>query len=185
MPKYEGPTYSLYMGIDPGKSGGIATVAARGKLQGLYKMPSSDRELWELLESYRDWIAEAALELVSGYIGREQPGSAMFTFGVSYGALRMGLVAASIPFVTVAPRTWQKALGVTPRARGEKGPVVLTRGKRKGQTVVKETGGETKDKFKKRLFELAKSMFPHDDVTRETADALLIAEYLRRMAVGY
>jgi Holliday junction resolvasome RuvABC endonuclease subunit len=87
--------------------------------------------------------------------------SSTFKFGVGYGGLRMALIAASIPFEEVTPRTWQKALGVVVRKKTE-----------------------TKTQFKNRLKAKAQQLFPRESITLKTADALLIAEYCRRKQLG-
>jgi hypothetical protein len=103
----------------------------------------------------------AVIEKVGGYIGKPQPGSAMFKFGMSYGGLRMALIAAGISFLEVTPQQWQKTLGVSTKKKNE-----------------------TKGKFKNRLKALAQQIFPSVKVTLATADALLLAEYARRLRSG-
>jgi crossover junction endodeoxyribonuclease RuvC len=76
-----------------------------------------------------------------------------FTFGKGYGALLMALTAAGIPFETVTPQRWQKALGCL--SKGDKNVT-----KRKAQ-----------------------QLWPHITWTHNTADAALIAEYGRRLRV--
>jgi hypothetical protein len=145
---------SIYLGIDPGASGGLA--ASNGGLWSITPMPATERDIW-------NWIVDchalrAVIEKVGGYIaGNPSPGSAMFKFGLSYGGLRMALIAASIPFDEVTPQRWQKTLGISPR----------------GKT-------ESKSQFKNRLKGKAQQLFPQVNVTLATADAVLLAEYCRR-----
>ena len=77
--------------------------------------------------------------------------SSTFKFGVGYGGLLMALVAARIPFTSVRPQKWQAAMGC------------LTHGDK----------NITKRK--------AQELFPNIKVTHAIADALLIAEYGRRI----
>jgi crossover junction endodeoxyribonuclease RuvC len=74
-----------------------------------------------------------------------------FTFGQGYGRLEMALTAAEIPFERVRPQVWQKSMGCL--TKGDKNV-----SKRKAQ-----------------------EMFPQLKITHATADALLIAEYGRRL----
>lgn len=74
-----------------------------------------------------------------------------FTFGRGFGGLRMALVAAGIAFEEVSPSVWQRYLRC------------LTRGDK----------NVTKRK--------AQELFPMLKITHAIADALLIAEYARRM----
>lgn len=77
-----------------------------------------------------------------------------FTFGRSYGKLEMALVALEIPFDYVRPQKWQQAMGCL-------------------------SGGD-KNVTKRR----AQQLFPHLTITHAIADALLLAEYCRRLESG-
>ena len=172
MPLVPSESQAIYVGIDPGSSGGLAALHNRPSC---VSMPDTDRDLWDWISQTADSLTPvfAVIEKVSGWTGGNKnksgapyahegaPGSAMFKFGTSYGGLRMALVAAGIPFEEVVPRTWQKALGITPRAKTE-----------------------SKGQFKNRLKAKAQQLFPSEKVTLATADALLIAEYCRRKQEG-
>ena len=165
MPRVNYPT-PMYLGIDPGASGGIAIVSGKESLT--LPMPETENDLWEWFNCRRPTVHTprvfACIEQVGGHVGGEgQPGSAMFKFGMGYGGLRMALVAAGIPFEAVTPQRWQKAMGVTPRDHKRK---------------------ETKTSFKNRLKARAQQLFPSQKITLATADALLIAEYCRRFREG-
>lgn len=140
-----------YIGIDPGKSGGIAWIHD-GK-PCAEKMPETLLDLWELIEHAGKvhWLNRpqvvAVLEQVSAMPG--QGVTSCFTFGNGFGHLEMALTAASIPFVRVRPQKWQKAMGC------------MTKG--------------DKNVSKRR----AQELFPSMKITHATADALLMAEYAR------
>ena len=74
-----------------------------------------------------------------------------FTFGNGFGHLEMALTACGIAFERIRPQAWQKALGC------------MTKG--------------DKNVSKRR----AQELFPTLKITHSTADALLIAEYGRRI----
>jgi len=159
---------AIYVGIDPGASGGLAAISNFDSQ--VLSMPESERDIWNWFyqDRYfwqsRDVEIFAVVEQVGGYVPREgsgQPGSAMFKFGCSYGGLRMALTAAQIPFEAVIPRTWQKALGIA------------SKGKQESRT-----------QFKGRLKAKAQQLFPNVKITLATADALLLAEYCRRKRTG-
>lgn len=148
----------IYLGIDPGASGGIAVLTndhAR-----CFPMPGTARDLWELLKP-DGGIGFAAIEKVGGYVGEKQPGSRMFEFGRNYGECLMALAAAGIPHEEVPPRRWQQALRIAPRKKDE-----------------------SKTLWKNRLKARAQQLFPSVKVTLAVADALLIAEYCRRFREG-
>lgn len=165
MPRVVEPSNNdIYLGIDPGMGGGMAWL---GLLTQAIPMPDTERDIWTQISylgangGIQPTADFAVIEKVSGYIGQAQPGSAMFKFGQSYGSLRMALIAANIPFEEVTPQKWQKGLGIVPRKRDE-----------------------SKGSWKNRLKARAQQLFPSAKVTLQTADALLIAEYCRRMRQG-
>lgn len=151
-----------YIGIDPGKAGGIACVTASSGAVAV-KMPESDRDILDLL---RRWVADedgscfAMLEKV--HSSPQMGVASAFTFGQGWGRLRMALAAAWIPFDLVSPQAWQKALGC--RTGGNIGAKVAA------------DKGITKRR--------AQELFPHLTVTHAIADALLLAEYCRRVKTG-
>lgn len=171
-------------------------IEQRGRMEiiSLHRMPPTETDLWVLVSSSADVLevdtlggAFAVIEQVSGYIGNSQPGSAMFKFGQSYGTLRMALTAAYIPFDEVRPATWQKAMGVAPRKklkakRGTKEKLAEFLNSDKSDDPTR--GAESKRQFKTRLKQKAQQLFPGTVVTLETADALLLAEYCRRLKTG-
>ena len=150
---------TTFIGIDPGKSGGIAwiTDAAVPVIQAI-AMPATERDISDALLRISD-NAIAVIEDVHSFPG--QGVKSMFTFGRGYGLLRGILTAHRIQFSEVRPRDWQKAVGITPRYKDE-----------------------TKPQFKMRLKQRAQQLCPSVDVTLSTADALLIARYAQMMANG-
>ncbi len=80
--------------------------------------------------------------------------SSTFTFGKNYGFLRGCLISHGCSFDEITPQTWQKSLGCL--SKGDKN---ITKAK-------------------------ASQIFPLQKVTHAIADALLIAEYLRRRELG-
>ena len=157
-----GSTQKVYMGIDPGASGGIAVLIGRDAI--CKAMPETERDVWEWLGGYgvsAQCDACAVIEKVSGYIGKQQPGSAMFKFGYSAGMLQAFLIAADIPYEAVTPQAWQKALGIPKKGKDE-----------------------SKGQWKNRLKSFAQKLHPKVKVTLAVADALLIATYCQRKAEG-
>lgn len=152
----------IVLGIDPGASGGIAwhdrgdSPCATQTMHG-EKMPATERDVAQFL-------AECAAEKSFAYIEKvhsmpSQGVSSTFKFGQNYGFLRGCLVSLQIPFDEVTPQKWQKEFGlVFPKKLG-----------------LSPTEKKNKHKAK------AQQLFPHLKVTHATADALLIAEYGRRL----
>ena len=99
----------LYIGIDPGLSGGVAFIPKSGE-PWAHKMPETDRDLIDLLrDSTRDMEARAMLELV--HSSPQMGVKSAFTFGEGFGRLQMALTALGVPYERVRPAVWQKAMG--------------------------------------------------------------------------
>ncbi len=170
----EGNGRPTYMGIDPGASGCIIALTERGAVWHIVDMMDNYSDLWYEIDGLTSQSCHAVIEEVSGYVGKEQPGSAMFKFGQNYGALLMALTAARISHESVRPQTWQKAMGIPPRKKAV----------RKSPDGEPEGEKETKGQFKRRLKAKAQQLFPKTKVTLTNCDALLLAEYCRRMHLG-
>lgn len=142
----------VFVGIDPGKSGGIAWTMDCGVDPVAYKMPETERGILDLLEEIKNrapFGVHAAIEYV--HSSPQMGVKSAFTFGRGQGGLYMALTAVRIPFETVAPRRWQAEIGCL-------------------------SGGD------KRVTKArAQALFPALTITHATADALLIAEYCRRV----
>lgn len=76
-----------------------------------------------------------------------------FTFGKNYGFLRGVIMTLKIPLVDVTPSVWMKALGC--QTKGDK-------------NVTKS---------------MAQQLFPNVKITHKTADAILIAHWLRKYGI--
>ncbi len=145
MERYnEGGEQVKFIGIDPGKSGGIAIIDETGAFA--IKMPDTEKDIFEYLRD-NSHNAFCLIEQVHAMPG--QGVTSMFNFGMGYGGLRMALIAANIPFETVTPQRWQKALGC--QTKGNK--------------------NVTKKK--------AQELFPDIKITHAVADSLLISHYLK------
>lgn len=149
----------IFIGIDPGASGGIAVITHRGAVIQAVPMPQTEADILKFLtgngepagNSYR-----ATLEHVWSIPGQ----GGAFKFGRSIGHLQMALTAARIPYDQVLPKRWQKALGVV---------------------YVKGMSDTEKKNITKRR---AQQLFPALNITHAIADALLMAEYCRRLHTG-
>lgn len=143
-------TMKAYIGIDPGQSGGIAVVNDAG--EGFaWPMPDTERDIYDHIVSLTTWCNCSMSACIERVHSMPRQGVAStFKFGMGYGALRMALVASGLPWRDVTPQAWQKAIGC------------LTK------------GDKNVSKAK------AQQLFPSLRITHATADALLIAEWLRR-----
>lgn len=147
---------SCYIGIDPGKSGGMAwlrednlTVPISVKTDG-----TTEKDLEMFLNKLADEQTRkyagifAVIEKVSS--SPQMGVTSAFTFGRNFGFWLGLLTATPIPYVMVSPQKWQKAMGC------------LTKG---DKNVSKAA---------------AQRLYPNEKITHATADALLLATYCRR-----
>lgn len=98
----------LIIGIDPGKSGGVAWVDHDGVIPFARKMPDTVHDLVDLLRVRDLSDAKCYLEKVHAMPG--QGVTSMFTFGQGLGQIEGVLAALGIPFEWVTPQKWQAAL---------------------------------------------------------------------------
>jgi crossover junction endodeoxyribonuclease RuvC len=111
--RYNDPRFKIqtgsdrYIGIDPGKQGGLVCLSKTEVLSAI-PMPDSERDIWEWFDEYRAdlVVTKALIESVSAM--RDQGVTSMFTFGQGYGFLRCCLIGHKIPFEEVRPQKWQK-----------------------------------------------------------------------------
>lgn len=146
----------MFIGIDPGKHGGIAVLSSDGGVIDVVKMPCTAVDLYEYLSRYSG-DSFCVLERVGGMPGNG--GSAMFNFGKGFGHLEMALLSLCIPFDEITPNKWEK------------------------HYQLGSSGKFSKTEWKNRLKSKAQQLFPGlgKKVTLDTCDALLLAEYGRRV----
>lgn len=162
----------LYLGVDPGSSGGMVLVGP-GRVVAMTSFSNlSPMQWWDWVETAARYARTCAglmagLEKVGGYMGAEAGGQGgtsdgssrasghtMFAFGKSVGLIQMALIAAGIPYKEVTPQAWQKGVGL------------------------KRSASETKAQWKNRLKQAASVLFPETSFTLATSDAALIAAHL-------
>lgn len=140
--------------IDPGCSGGIAWVCSDG-IVACDKIPESTGDFvsWLILaknmfgaNQCEVYLEDVPMGMAKGFFG--PMAKLQRRAGIAEGAIQ----ALEIRLVMVAPKRWQKVLGLGNRKDYGKG-------------------------WKNHLKAIAQQRFPHLDVTLATADALLILEY--------
>ena len=144
-----------YIGIDPGKSGGIAWSSPNGDRSAPLPKTLGDfrEQVFNILgeQGFFHAISQSVCYLESPpKFVKAIPGSAVFVMAQSFGRIEGVLAAFKVPTVTVTPQAWQKAHGL-----GTRGEMTTT---------------QWKNKLKAR----AQSLYPEEKVTLATADALLI-----------
>ena len=94
------------LGLDPGKSGGLAVVG--DGYADAAKFGDTERDIWDAIRMASTSCEFAYIERVGAFPGLGV--SSTFKFGQSYGFLRGCLVACGIPFEAVTPAKWQRSL---------------------------------------------------------------------------
>ena len=163
---------TLFIGIDPGITGGVAALDESGRLLWAHRTPTvaDDYDLAAMARmiAYND--AQVALEAVGAarVAGRQQGGSSMFTFGKGYG-IWIGIIATlELPRIDVKPQAWTKELlAGMPKSEDPK----LRPAQRKANAA-------------QRAIALWPSIPIKFKADWAKADAALIAEYARRRHVG-
>ncbi len=165
-------TQTTYIGIDPGVAGSLVALSSFGQSSiisviGIQPCDASEADIWQWLCGFIGIQCRAVIEQqtprptwVSTLNRSTILASTCILYG-SYCQLRAMLTCAAIPFDQCPPKRWQSAIGMSGRIKGEK-----------------ERG------WKNRLKTRAQQLFPKVKVTLADADALLIAEYCRRVYGG-
>jgi hypothetical protein len=146
-----------FIGIDPGKTGAIAVLSEAGAIVDVTKMPDTLQGILDFLEGYStnsDGRFAARAALEFVRASPQMGVVSVSTFMRNYGHLEMALTAAKIPYYDVHPLRWQKVLDC--RSGGDK--------------------NITKDR--------AIALWPGQKITHAIADALLLAEWVRRGTIG-
>ena len=140
----------IYIGIDPGKAGGICFLMD-DEIK-TFKCPATTHDMAEELILAKDIRkCTAVVERVHSFPG--QGVASTFNFGYNYGVWLGILSALHIPYQLCLPRKWMKFYGSMPK--------------------------EKKDR-KNHLKQLAQQIYPDHKVTLYNADAILLANYLKK-----
>jgi crossover junction endodeoxyribonuclease RuvC len=105
-----------YIGIDPGASGGIASISADGEILAAEKFGDTPHDIAEQFRRIVEGQPFAMLERVHSM--PRQGVSSSFKFGQSFGFLIGLLVGTGTPHDYVTPQRWQKLMGCM--TRGDK-----------------------------------------------------------------
>lgn len=151
---------TLYLGIDPGASGGLAVTD--GEEIETIAMPKTPKDIWIWI----NYLAQnnskiiCCIEKVNGFMGNKNSmGSAMFNFGKGVGHLEMAVIATEkIVLHEAHPKTWMNELKIPTKKKGL-----------------------SNNQWKNELRGIAQKLFPQLTITLATTDALLIMEYCRRV----
>ena len=145
---------NFYIGIDPGKSGGIACIT--GDYMECIKCPGTIADMsgiLEMLSIARENTGLRCYAIIESVHSMPKQGvKSTFTFGQNYGQWLGLLTAHKIPYKQVTPVKWMNLFGSMPK--------------------------DKKDR-KNHIKHLAQQRYPEKNITLATSDSILIAEYCR------
>jgi len=151
----------FYIGIDPGKTGGVAIITEEGKIIINIEMPvTSTKEinsayLYTLFTSLK---GDSFCVVEKSQSMPKQGVKSTFNYGVSYGEVKAVLKSSLTPFQEVTPMAWKKEFN-----------------------LVKKDKMDSCDTAQK-LFPSEGFLTERGRVMDGKAEALLIAEYARRIS---
>jgi len=100
----------LYVGIDPGQSGGLAWVNTNGVPTAIAFSKVTEKDLWiDPLSRLDALTAYAMIENVHSM--PKQGVASSFKFGRNFGKIEGLLIASSVPYELVSPQVWQRRMG--------------------------------------------------------------------------
>lgn len=155
----------IFLGIDPGWSGAIATIERRengSRRTSLWKMPETDVGIAVLAKKLATLgITGAVLELVNTRPGEAQP--SVWKFAANFFGWKMALLLVGIEYDLVQPQIWQKEFAlIVPGISKIPDKKMREKAKREKKNLNKAE---------------AQRQFPSLKVTLANCDALLIARY--------
>lgn len=155
----------MYLGIDPGQTGGLALLSPGGDILRLERFNNQDPAM--IVKSVVESLPAARLPgglIIGVELVHAMPGqgvSSMFTFGLGLGRIHGVLIGLAATWTNVSPQAWQRWL---PEGEAPKGRILAFAAERWG---------------------LRQFILPGCRVSHEGAiDAAGIAEYMRRVTLG-
>ena len=152
----------LHLGVDPGKSGGLAMISTQENYIYMQTMPDNFIELREFFRKAKEctifekgihcWLEKAQTMPKQGIVSA-------FNYGKHFGELCATLALLEIPYSMVSPIKWTKAM------HSNAGPAPTA----KAKTLMVARRLYPKEKF----LATARSKVPHNGMV----DALMIAHY--------
>ena len=143
-----------YIGIDPGKSGGITVIDGQDGTMETVKCPERTIDMAIMFHSFvGDEPNKVKLLMEKVWARPNNAVRSAFTYGVNYGQWLGIAAAAEIPMYTVIPSKWMTSIGC-----------------KKGMEYAER---------KKWLKAKAQKLYTNTRVTLNTADSILIGHYAK------
>lgn len=154
---------TYFIGIDPGQKGGLAAMGPEREFVHCIEMPETSTQVIDFLSQFKEDGATALLEKSQPM--PKQGVCSVYSYGHHCGMLEGFLLTLGLPYTLIKPQGWMKSMHV-------------------GADSDLDTKGKSVQ-IAQRLFPgvnlyPGKKTKPHDGM----AEALLIAEYGRRLYLG-
>ena len=98
----------MFLGIDPGQTGGIVALDLNGQIVGLERFDGQD--LLSVVDSFLHMYEVKAVAIESVHAMPGQGVVSMFTFGVGFGKLQGFLLGKGVAPILYTPQSWKKIL---------------------------------------------------------------------------
>ena len=145
----------IYLGIDPGKGGGISFIKETG-IASAFKCPETPIEIVKLIKKETKGFRKKRAMIEKVHSMPRDGGVSAFSVGCNYGTWLGILCALNIPYQTVTPQKWQKTYWPLPKEKKSR---------------------------KHRLKDKAYKLYPGAKNTLATADAVLIGHYFKNLGI--
>ena len=139
---------NLFIGIDPGISGGVC--ATTGGVSVCSKCPGTIADMSMLMSNVLDLESNPICIIEAVHSMPGQGVASTFKFGMNYGQWIGILAALQVPYIQVTPSKWMKVYGAMPKEKTQR---------------------------KNQLKHLAQQRYPELSITLATSDAVLLAHY--------
>ncbi len=166
-------TEKIYMGIDPGLSGGIAIIENTVPLVVMEMMITTNGEIDVI--RLRKELRKILRQVDHCYIEKSQPmpqqsANSTFNYGKGYGMIRALLDISAVPYQEIAPLKWKREYSLVNKGKNKP--------KKKKASIKAESIAVARKLFPKLPDETF--ITPRGRMKDGVAEALLIAEFCRR-----
>ncbi len=165
----------VYVGIDPGLNGAVAAITSKRRVVGVWDAPTStvkrgktNKRVYQpiiMANILRDLMQSTEIQIVGLEFVHAMPGqgvSSMFSMGMGVGMWEGVIAALQMPMEHVTPQRWKKLM------------LQAGTGDNKQASIIKA----------QQIFPKAAALYLTRKKDDGRAEAMLIAEYLRRTSQG-
>lgn len=181
----------VVLGVDPGRTGGIALLGVDDPRAAIFEMPEKDDLLPGLLGPLNDRFEIVCVCLEKAQVMPNDGSVSAFSYGKHVGNLEANLHMLGVPVIQVGPKTWQKQVpGLAASAPAPKKPDMSRMSKDEKKVAKKKHQAALSKRrrdLKARSRELAREHYPTvaDRFKRVKDDGLADAAHMAGYAKRY